>query len=439
MKDIKLDRRSFLKGLLTAGAGLALGGLVYVHRSLANLLASDPSAIDRAVRDQKEGTITDVEAQATVESYMDGGSIPGDARVVHVHDPDATNWNGSGWYGDAINQTVVDAMILNGLQSLTGQSSWANIWDQLFSQVQPGGYVPGQKIAVKVCFNNSYPNGGCQGTGNRIDAVPQPVKSLMAGLLAAGVQEQDVWFYDATVLGRIIPDRFRLPILADYPNVQFHGRAICTGVIPVTHGDDPSLTVQFTDPGGVLTDRNLTDVLYNATYLINMPIIKRHGIHPVSMGFKNHFGSIDRITQGSPGDDLHRYIDPDEGVYSPYYSPMVDMFNNTNIKDKTILTLADALYGAFGADQVPRVSWNSFGDAPNSFLFSKDPVAIDCVMNDLLYAEINPRTDSYHYLFIAQDEGLGICEGTRANPGGDPWQTPYGSGYSQIEYVRITL
>ncbi|MFZ5917184.1 MAG: DUF362 domain-containing protein [Chloroflexota bacterium] len=361
------------------------------------------------------------------------------SRVVMVRDGDATNWNGSGWYGDAVNQSAIDAMVQQGLQSLTGQSSWANIWHAIFSQVRPSGYQVGQKIAIKVSFNNSgFLNGGCSGTGIYIDAVPQPFKALIAGLVAAGVAQNDIWIYDATVVGRIIPDRFRTPILASYPNVQFYGKGDCTGVHAVSHGKDSSLTVQFSDPYNVLSDRRLADVLYDATYLINVPIIKAHGIHPVSLGFKNHFGSLDNIIRGG-NDSLHVYIDPSNGMYSASYSPMVDMFSNTNIKDKTVLTMGDALYGAFGATLVPPTSWNIFGDAPNSLLFSQDPVAVDCVMVDLLAAEGRAGNNAYDYLFCAQDAGLGVCEGSRSNPGGNPLQTPYGSGYSQIQYLRIDL
>jgi hypothetical protein len=60
-------------------------------------------------------------------------------------------------------------------------------------------------------------------------------------------------------------------------------------------------------------------------------------------------------------------------------------------------------------------------------------------MIDLLAAEGRANDSAYHYLFIAQDVGLGVCEGARDNPGGNPWQTPYGSGYSKIQYFRRDL
>jgi hypothetical protein len=393
MNKGKMDRRDFVKGTAITGLGLILGGgLLYVRRSLAALLAGDQGAIDQAIRDHKQELISDADAQATVAAYMNPEQID-DSCVVHVRDAGATDWDGSGWYGDAVDQTI------------------------------------------KVNLNNSS-NGGCSGAYSQIDALPQPVKALIAGLVGAGVNQDDIWIYDATMEGCIIPDRFRTPILSSYPSIQFYGKGDCSGVIPVSHGGHSSLTVQFSDPHGNLRDRYLTDVLYNATYLINMPILKIHSISPVTLGFKNHFGSIKVVVW--PGDDnLHNYIGPSGSLYSSTYSPMVDIFKNTNIKDKTILTVGDGLYGAFGRVSAPPTSWNTFGDAPNSLFFSKDPVAIECVMTDLFVAEGKVGSDAYDTLFCAQEAGLGVCEGTRGAPGGDPWQTPYGSGYSDIQYIRI--
>ncbi len=42
----------------------------------------------------------------------------------------------------------------------------------------------------------------------------------------------------------------------------------------------------------MVTDRWLPDLLYQATYLIHMPIFKKHGTHPVTLGFKNHLRAI---------------------------------------------------------------------------------------------------------------------------------------------------
>ena len=363
---------------------------------------------------------------------------PAKPRVVHVRDADATDWNGTDLFYDAVGQDVVNSMVQTGLQILTGQESWADIWSALFEPVHPGGYSAGQKIAIKVNLNMSRE---CESHPNVIDALPQPVLALISGLVAAGVQPGDVTVYDSI---RPIPTYLSGPIWAVYPDVKFLGAMDpdppCPGVIAPSYGVDPSLTVQFNNPDGNLQDRQLADVLYDATYLINMPIIKRHSgedFNPVTLNFKNHFGSIDRII-GDGDDNLHLYIDITDDLYRTTYSPLVDICRNPNIRDKTILVLGDGLYGGTSWGSPPIQSWSIFGGACNSLFFGTDPVATDCVMADLIMAEgLVSTLRTYDHLFCAQEAWLGVCEGTRSDPGGDPLQEPYGSGYDEIEYIRV--
>ena len=89
--------------------------------------------------------------------------------------------------------------------------------------------------------------------------------------------------------------------------------------------------MHFNNPQATkILDRQLPDVLYDATYLINMPIIKKHSSIPVSLAFKNHFGSIDYVNGGPTSDELHEYIEaPSEGtLYDSDYSPYVDIYND---------------------------------------------------------------------------------------------------------------
>lgn len=427
-KKRSLSRRQFLAGTAVALSGPALA-LARRLGPLPDVYGQDP---------------TPGPTPAALLPYVARAHRPGLlGKVVHARDAGATHWDGTGFFYDAVNQTVVNAMVQAGLQRLTGQNAWPDIWSVLFWRVHEGGYSPGQRIAVKINMNNSdRDSNGCASHNNLIDALPQPVLALLHGLAAAGVQDSDITIYDATYtgVGRIIPDYFRNPISAAYPGVGYIGRSVCPGVIAPSHGKDPSLTVSFHPPAGSLTDRRLADILYDATYLINVPILKRHGgddYNPVTLGFKNHFGSIDRIG-GGPGDDLHSYISTGDPAYRATYSPFVDIYANANIKNKTALTLGDGLYGAFGASWGTPTQWTTFGDAPNSLFFATDPVAVDCVMADFLVAEgVVGRAHTYDYLLCAAEAGLGICEGSRDDPGGDPWQLPYGSGYSSIQYIRV--
>jgi hypothetical protein len=412
------EKRLFTRRKFLIGSAATLGGaiLAWTHRLLG---------------------IPVTQAQEPAPSYrvylpiVVGSSKP---RVIHLRDADATDWNGTDLFYNAVDQDVVNSMMQTGLQLLTGQDSWADIWSALFERVHPGGYRAGQKIAIKVNLNASH---DCSNHGNLIDALPQPVLALISGMVAAGVQPGDVTVYDSI---RAIPSYLRDPIWAVYPDVRFVGTGSCPGVIAPSHGKDLSLTVPFNDPYGYVNDRQLADVLYDATYVINMPIIKRHGgdnANPVTLSFKNHFGSLNRIS-GSGNDDLHRYIDTSSSLYRTTYSPFVDIYLNPNIRDKTVLILGDGLYGGTSWSSPPIQSWSIFGGACNSLFFGTDPVAVDCVMADLIVAEgLVSRAHTYDYLFCAEEAGLGVCEGWRSDPGGNPLQEPYGSGYEDLEYIRV--
>lgn len=327
-------------------------------------------------------------------------------------------------------------MVQAGLIMLTGQSSPGGIWGQLFGNVNPNGYTPGQRIAIKVNFNNSSRNGNsCSTHNNVIDALPQPILALISSMVSAGVQASDIIIYDASAReGRLIPYYFRNPITSAYSGVNFVGKDDC-GATEVSYGVDPSLTVTF--PGTSIENRLMPDLLYYTTYLINVPILKAHSGIPMSLGFKNHMGSINYVTD-SGSDDLHQYFDPAGNYYSQYYNPMVTVYQHSHIAPKTMLTMGDCLFGAFGVTESARNSWSVFGDqAANSLFFARDPVSIDCVMADVLRAEgVVSTSRAYDYLFCAQEAGLGTCEGSRGSPGGNPFQLPYGSGYSTIQYTR---
>jgi hypothetical protein len=414
------EKRLFTRRKFLIGSAATLGGaiLAWTHRLLG-------TPVTRAQ-----------EPELTPQVYLPLVFGSGKPRVVHVRDADATNWDGTGLFYNAVDQDVVNAMVQTGLQLLTGQDSWSDIWSALCERVHPGGYSPGQKIAIKVNLNASY---DCYSHGNVIDALPQPILALISGMVAAGIQPSDITVYDSI---RVIPSYLRDPIWAAYPDVRFLGTGSCPGVIAPSHGKDSSLTVGFNDPYGYVSDRQLADVLYDATYVINMPIIKRHGgdnANPVTLGFKNHFGSLNRIS-GSGNDDLHLYISTGSSLYQTMYSPFVDIYSNPNIRYKTVLTLGDGLYGGTSWSSPPIQSWTTFGGACNSLFFGTDPVATDCVMADLIVAEgLVSKAHTYDYLFCAEEAGLGVCEGARGDPGGSPLQAPYGSGYDRIEYVRVDM
>ena len=319
-------------------------------------------------------------------------------------------WNGQADYWNYVNQAAVGAMVDRGMMALTGTSTVAAAWQSLLPN-----YSPGQAIAVKVNLNNST---ACNEADGQIDALIQPVNAIVRGLKMIGVREADIWVYDAI---RSMPNRF---INANqYPNVRFFDKDCREKARFISK--DPDAYVSFHPPPGVTMPpaTRITDVIIDATYLINVPIIKPHSLAGVTLAFKNHFGSIDMPFR------LHDNIDLKKPSYRSDYSPIVDVYRNPHILSKTVLTVADGLFAAKAFNSSPA-PWATFGNqVPNSLLFSTDPVAIDCVMRDLLVAETTIPDKADDYLRLAGSAGLGTFER------GNPW----GSGYQRIDYQRIEL
>ena len=123
---------------------------------------------------------TDQKAYALVTSPPDGPNNPmgtgvglNSGRVVWIHNPDATdetcsNRRNDYWYMDSnTNQEVVNKMVSDALQKLTGKSSDAEAWDAIFHYYNSNhgkgdvGYTAGEKFVIKINLNggtsgNSY-------------------------------------------------------------------------------------------------------------------------------------------------------------------------------------------------------------------------------------------------------------------------------------------
>ena len=74
-----------------------------------------------------------------------------------------------------------------------------------------------------------------------------------------------------------------------------------------------------------------------ATYLINLPLLKGHIYAGVTLAGKNHYGSI-------PARDHSVYLES-YLTNQPLYSMLVDLMGSRVLGDKTILYINDALYG----------------------------------------------------------------------------------------------
>jgi hypothetical protein len=405
-KGHAISRRRFLIGIAAA-----LGGTALIRSRLPGVVpavaALDPVLEPRAY----------LPYVARRHFY---NAPPNPGRVVHIRNAAATSWTGETDYWNYLNQTTIDSMLDQGLLELTGATSVVEAWQQLIPD-----YQTGQKIAIKVNFNNSRL---CGSTVAVIDALMEPVNAVAKGLIAMGVAPSDICVYDAV---RALPNRFVGKALYGMTFYDGWWEGVCRTEAGFSDLDETQ--VQFYPPVGVvMPEEHVTNVLMNATYLINMPIMK--GSHPyagVTLGFKNHFGSISTCS------GLHDYINVRYAppAYRTDYNPLVDLLGSPLIGGKTVLTIGDGLFAARHFAQAP-VPWTTFdGQLPNSLFFATDPVAVDCLMHDLLMAEPDTSVPagSNNYLRLAGEAGLGVFEA------GDPWQEPFGSGYGSLDYTRIDM
>ena len=166
----------------------------------------------------------------------------------------------------------------------------------------------------------------------------------------AGVPQSNVALYDAV---RVIPDRIYQPCHAEFPSVQWFDATGYNGQVVTWVTNSSSFSVA-NDCGGPLI---VPSCVSQATYLINLPLLKGHGYSGVTLAGKNNYGSI-------PFRDHSRYL-VTSLTNGPTYSMLVDLMGSRALGDKTILYVNDGLFG----DSAPGV-WNSRAQCAFSNLFN---------------------------------------------------------------------
>jgi hypothetical protein len=341
------------------------------------------------------------------------GIYPG--RVVWVRDANATSWDGvtGHWWDDAnTNQKAVHGMTSRLVRNLTGRGQDRQAWDALFrsfnSAHKPGssGYRPGETIAIKINSNqdrspewgtlasqggapSEAPKGGGPPRGAQ-NGLPSPhaVVALVTQLIEmAGVRGEDIMIYDATGIrnvGQPILTRIRGNSNPEFQAVKFLvGTDYNLGgrMSPIPDMANP---IRFS--GGELPIGYLPRQVTEAKYLINMALLRPHGMAGVTLTAKNHFGSVHFPNDGgwSPR-ILHGSVMRTQPMGS--YNALVDLVGHRHLGGKTMLYILDGLYTA-EHNEGSVFKWASFDDHwASSMLMSQDPVAIDSVALDALRSE----------------------------------------------------
>ena len=435
----QMKRREFIKGgVALIGAGLTCGVgcgesggekgkdlLEAAGLDASGKEMSQADLLDAAGETVGDGGV-DVSAEAGVDMVMEAkdyvedttqaGTFPGPGRVIHVRNPDAVSWDySSGYYGDHVDALSVEMMVRAGLRQLTGAGSAAMAWAALLPD-----YSKGQRFAIKVNLLNPKPN---DSNIEKIHGLPEPADALVKTLVEFGVPAGDITLYDATGSKCGFSEKYFKSRVTH--QVNYVGSWTAAGI----YSDQ---TISF--KGGGISPVKIAKCLVEADYLINIPTVKAHTGAVISLGFKNHLGSIsncgtthaaipcvDAFGWGSCGDS---------------YTALMDIMSNPHFAAKTVLTAGELLFGSSYDFNSKPSPWKSFGGvAPASMFFSADPVACDAVMADFVEAEqvaagIGALPEKGRvYLTQAATAGMGL------NEKGDPW----GAGYTTLDYTSILL
>jgi hypothetical protein len=356
------------------------------------------------------------------------GIHPG--RVVWVQDAKATSWDGvtGHWWDDTnTDQKVVHGMTSRMVLDLTGRKNEKQAWDALFRSFNEtrklgnSGYRPGEVIAIKVNCNQDRvaewgapqaqggpppgrggpqaagkggpPAGARVATSRVLNGLPSPhaVVALVTQLIEkAGVRGEDIMIYDVTG-GRNVGQPIFTRIRAN-SNPQFQAVKFLVGTDFDEGGrlsatPDMANPIQFSKadvPVGYLAAQ-----VNAAKYLINMALLRPHGMAGVTLIGKNHFGSVYFPNEGggwSPR-TLHNSVLRTQAVGS--YNALVDLMGHRQLGGKTMLYMLDGLYSA-EQNEGNVIKWASFNDHwASSLMMSQDPVAIDSVGIDVLRNEPN--------------------------------------------------
>jgi len=349
------------------------------------------------------------------------GIHPG--RVTWAYDSHAATWNGSGywWQGNNTNAAIVEGMVSNTVQWLTGETSDSLAWKAMFTYFNNRhgkgtvGYAKGERIAVKLnCNQNSDTNSKNESTyGNNQYAAPQLVRALVRQLVnKAGVPDSLITFYDAT---RYIPKTIYDSCHAEFPKVHFVAWAASGGCEGYTR--DTSFTIHWSqnltaDPSiaeiGGGNPTYLPTCVTQATYIINLGSFRAHNLAGVTFCAKNHYGSLCASRDGVPylsapkAAGVHPFCAVKDfswggewnfkGRAMGTYNTIVDLMGHRHLGEKTLLFILDGLYVA--VDQSTALgTQNKFlkapfnGGWPCSIFASQDGVALESVALDFMRSE----------------------------------------------------
>lgn len=325
------------------------------------------------------------------------GIFPG--RVSWVMDKNSTNekcTNKSSdyWFMDKnTNQATVEKMLADGIKNVSGENTSAKAWDAIFKYFNSNhnkgsvGYTSGEKIVVKI--NCTTLGSGGRTLKQQLNATPQLAMALLEQLIdTLGIAQSDITFGDPY---RGMPNDIYNPCHTKYPDVHYiEGMG--------TNGREQTKlsknNVFFTSDGSFQS--RLPQAYLDAAYIINMPSLKTHDSAGITIGAKNHQGSVIAAGQTPNNQSMINYLHYDypvdggaENQVMGIYRHIVDYIANKYLGGNTLIYIVDGLWSGRNWDGVIE-KWQMppfNNDWTSSLFLSQDPVALESVGFDFLYNE----------------------------------------------------
>ncbi len=337
------------------------------------------------------------------------GLKPG--RVVWVHDPAATAWNGSTapgsywWAGTNVNQAVLDRMLSQALCWQTGAANERAAWEALFRHFNrqhsrgEAGYRQGERVAIKAnlwCAPDSHTALGATAQYT----TPQVIRALLRHLVEyAGVTNQALITVGDP--SNYVPKSVWDICHPAFPDVRFED---------FVGGDGRYLAAAATNApifnsngkGAYSGKTYVWKAMADADYVINLACLRAHDRAGVTLNAKNHFGCVWKdwgkkwtpiCVDGYNG--WHGYIQSRPGKEFPVramgtYTPLVDLLGHRQMGGKTLLFLVDGLYAAHWQGNAAPVRWQRppfNNDWCSSLFCAQDVVALESVLVDFMRGE----------------------------------------------------
>lgn len=297
-------------------------------------------------------------ATATPQPLADAQATAAPETVVPVVGRVARVRHSGVWQGSALSPEILGRMLDAAVMALLGVDDASLAWSALFSTEE--------RVAIKV---NAIRSAGYWTHAPLVMAV-------VDRLQVAGVPPEQVVIFDRST--RELEDA-GFPVNRDGPGVR-------------CYGTDGAYTGGWTL---LDADVGISDVLLACDALINIPLLKAHGISGMSFALKNHYGTFDQPAR----------------FHAPRIEQALGALNMLPpIADRTRLTIGDVL-------SICTRGWNQ-AVAGDAILMSRDPVAHDTVGLRLLSEAIeaeggNPASSQARatsWLDHAAALGLGVTE-----------------------------